>query len=214
MGTSTVHRSPLTGRWRIVNSIYDDAVIDRSRLLSEVFNAATAYVEGLSDAAVMARVETLLRVSAAPRVASDDPIEVATEVVRQAQEAGRAQGVVSFYGDLADRALFATFARGAEDPSLLATQTAALSTFTRELLGFAVDHLVSRDLGAHIGGGSLRTAASAIGLRGDLIRAAQEIADTRSLSSQTRAAAESPRDAWPKVMASAWRAGAALSEFE
>ena len=214
LGTSTVHRSPSTGRWRYVDSMYADERVNRSRLLSEVLNAATGYVDGLTDAAVLARVETLLRVGATRWADSDDPIGVASDVVREAQAAGRAAGLVSFYGDLADRALFATIARSASNVALTANPATTLSTFTRELIGFAVDHLVSRDLTAHLGGSSLPNAGAMVGLRRALVEAAQSLVDSPSLAQQTRAAAASPRDSWRALVSSALKAGRDLPETE
>lgn len=214
MGTSTVHRSPSTGRWRYVDSMYGDIAVDRGRLLSEILNAATGYIEGLTDAAVQARLQTLLSVSGARLLESDDPIGVASEIVREAQAAGRAEGVVSFYGDLADRALFATIARGAADLPLIASRAGAVSVFTRELIGFAIDHLVSRDLTAHLGAASLPDAASAISLRRDIVTAAQRLIETRSVVEQTSAAAISPRDSWNGVISSVWEAGRDLPSSE
>lgn len=214
MGTSTVHRSPSTGRWRYVDSMYGDIAVDRPRLLSEILNAATSYTDGLADAAVQARLQTLLGISQERLIESDDPIGVASDIVREAQAAGRATGLVSFYGDLADRALFATIARSAADLALIATPAAALSAFTRELLGFAVDHLASRDLTAHLGGDSLPDAGAAIGLRRDLVVAAQRLADAPSVIAAAQAAAVSPRDLWHVLISSAWRAGRDLPGSE
>jgi hypothetical protein len=194
--------------------MYGDTAVNRPRLLSEILNAATGYVEGLADAAVQARLQTLLGVSRSRLADSDDPIGVASDIVREAQAAGRAEGLVSFYGDLADRALFATIARSAGDLALIASPAGAISAFTRELLGFAIDHLVSRDLTAHLGAGSLIDAGSTIGLRRDLVTAAQGLTDAPSVVEQTLAAVASPRDSWHAVISSAWKAGRDLPGSE
>ncbi len=194
--------------------MYGDVGVDRTRLLSEVLNAATGYVEGLTDAAVRARLETLLTVNHRRLTDTDDPIGVASDIVRDAQAAGRARGLVSFYGDLADRALFATIARSAADVALLATPSAAVAAFAKELIGFAVDHLVSRDLTSHLGAASLPNAAATLGLRRDLVVAAQSLVDAPPIAERATAAAESPRDSWHALVSSVWKAGRDLPGTE
>lgn len=214
MGTSTVHRSPNTGRWRYVASMYRDAELDSARLLSEILNAATGYVDGLADSAVRARLETLVGIRPNRVSGAEDPVGLAAEIVAEAQAFGRARGLVSFYGDLADRALFATITRAGSQPDLIAEPAAAVRTFTGELLGFAVDHLVSRDLSAHLGEGTLPNVATTTRLRGRLVASARALADETLIGERASAAAESPGRRWRGVVKSAWLAGQELPRTE
>lgn len=82
--------------------MYRDSDVDQPRLLSEVLNAGSIYVEGLSDAAVLVRLQSLLEADRTQVLRIDDPVRAAADLVGEAQALGRAQGNVSFYGDLAD----------------------------------------------------------------------------------------------------------------
>jgi hypothetical protein len=214
MGTSTVHRSPPTARWRYVDAMYRDAHVDQRRLLSEVLNAGSIYVEGLSDAAVLVRLQSLLEADRSGVIGRDDPVQAATELVGEAQGIGRAQGYVSFYGDLADRALFATMVRGATEAALVVDSAAAVRSFARELIGFAVDHLVSRDVTAHLGEVSLPTASSLLALRGEVVESARALVDAAALTEHAAATVAMRPDAWRSLVAAAWEAGSDLGERE
>src|SRR5688572_15283427 len=110
MGTSTVHRSPSTSRWRIVNNLNDRPAPSPELLLAEIFNAAEHYSSGLADPAVLERVEVLLSTVDIGhwRPDIDEALAAARQAVAAAQQAAFSAGRTSFYGDLADRALHAT----------------------------------------------------------------------------------------------------------
>jgi hypothetical protein len=211
MGTSTVHRSPQSARWRMVNNSYDNPAIQADRLLAEVFNAAAEqYATGLADAAVLARLDSLL--GAIGDTTRDRGLDAAAEASRDAVRAARAQaeqaGSVSFYGDLADRALHVTITRAAQHPEQVSTIGATLRNFLGNLVAGAIDHVVSRDLSAHLGGRRLASAGDAIALRRELTARARSIADDDRLAPALSAAAAAPREEWGRVMARAWEIGA------
>lgn len=194
--------------------MYGDVDVDRTRLLSEVLNAADGYVDGLSDRAVRARLETLLAADPGRIATADDLIAVASDLVRVAQQAGRERGLVSFYGDLADRALFSAVARSATEEGVVATPSAAVATFARELLGFAVDHLVSRDLTAHLGEGSIPSATAMLSLRSDLVSEARRLVDIPQVRDRAAAVAETQGASWRGLVSAAWSAGRELRGVE
>jgi hypothetical protein len=135
MGTSTVHRSPGTPRWRIVNNIYDNPQVPADRLLAEVFNAAERYPSGLADAAVLERVETLLHAAQVSdwRGGMEAARAIARDAIRTGQASALRAGHVSFFGDLADRAVHVTLAGASRDPNSVTTPRAALGTFLKNL---------------------------------------------------------------------------------
>lgn len=212
MGTSTVQRSPGTPRWRIVNNLYNDPTVPPERLLAEVFNAAEQYSAGLADAAVLERVETLLRVAESGnwREGTEAALTAAREAVRTAQASAFRNGHTSFFGDLADRAVHTTFANAARDPNSLSTPRAALATFLRNLVACAIDHVVSRDLTAHLGGPRIASVTEALTLRRTLAEQAQAVATDVRMAGVLDAAVLSPRDRWENVVRQVWEIGATL----
>ena len=210
MGTSTVHRSPGTPRWRIVNNLYNDPTVPPERLLAEVFNAAEQYPSGLADAAVLERVETLLHVTEVGdwRGGTEAALTVAREAVRTAQARALRSGHTSFFGDLADRAMHTTLANAARDPNSLSTPRAALSTFLRNLTASAIDHVISRDLTAHLGGPRLSSATETLALRRTLAEQARAVATDARLSEALDAVVSAPRDRWADVVRRVWVIGA------
>lgn len=210
MGTSTTHRSPNTPRWRIVSGLYDAPATGVDRLLAEVFNAAEGYPAGLADSATLARVESLLQGAAGGewRGDPDAALGVAREAIRAAQATALGAGHTSFYGDLADRAIHATFLRAARQPEAIDTPNRAIGTFLGNLLGIAIDHVISRDLSAHLGGGRLSTATDSLALRRDLAQRAQSVASDARVSDALAAAAAAPRERWPAAVSLAWGVGA------
>jgi hypothetical protein len=210
MGTSTVYRSPGTSRWRIVNNLYENPDIPADRLLAEVFNAAERYPSGLADAAVMERVETLLHAAQAGnwRSGTEAALTVARNAVRTAQAAAIRAGHASFFGDLADRAVHSTLAGAWRDPLSLTTPRAALGTFLRNLIAIAIDHVVSRDLTAHLGRQRIPTASEALTLRQSLVEQARAVATDPRVSEALDAAASLPREHWGNVVRQAWEIGA------
>jgi hypothetical protein len=213
MGTSTVQRSPGTPRWRIVNNLYNDPNVSPARLLAEVFNAAEHYPTGLADAAVLERVETLLQVAAVGdwRRGTEAALAVAREAIRAAQVRTMQSGSTSFFGDLADRAMHTTLAHAPRDPESLSTPRAALSTFLRNLVACAIDHVVSRDVTAHMSGPRVASVTEALTLRRTLAEQARAIATDARVSAALEAAASSPRDHWPDVVRQVWTIGATPS---
>ena len=210
MGTSTVQRSPGTPRWRIVNNLYNDPTVSPERLLAEVFNAAEQYPSGLADAAVLERVETLLHVTEAGdwRRGTEAALAVAREAVHTAQTRALSGGHTSFFGDLADRAMHTTLANATRDPNSLSTPHAALSTFLRNLIACAIDHVVSRDLTAHLSGPRIASVTEALTLRRTLAEQARAVATDARVSEALDAAASSPRDHWTDVVQQVWTIGA------
>lgn len=214
MGTSTVHRSPTTARWQFVDAMYDDPQVDLPRLLSEVLNAGSVYVEGLGDAAVLVRLQFLLEANRSRVLRGEDPIGEAANLVGEAQALGRAQGHVSFYGDLADRALFAALVRGTTNANLIVDSAAAVTSFARELIGFAVDHLVSRDVTAHLGEVGLPTASSLVSLRAEIVESARGLVDAPSFAELAAATVDARPAAWRSLVAAAWDTGRDLGDRE
>jgi hypothetical protein len=209
MGTSTVHRSPNTSRWRLVNNLYEDRSVGVDRLLAEVFNAAAEYPAGLADLAVLRRVEVVLRTAEEGkwRDGTDLALATAREAVQAARAVALDRGTTSFYGDLADRALHATLVIGAREPASLATSSTTLTAFLRNLVGVAVDHLVSRDLSAHLGKGRVAGAADAIALRRSLVGRARDLAGDDRFASVAESAASTPAQHWGDVVSAVWAFG-------
>jgi hypothetical protein len=210
MGTSTVHRSPNTAAWRIVNNLYDDPSVPPARVLAEVFNAASEhYRRGLADASVLTRVEIILDVSRRVATLLDRPetaLAVARDAVAKARTSALAAGRASFYGDLADRAVHATLAMASRDPQPL-TADATLRNFLGHLVATAVDHVVSRDLTGHVGGNRIRSVSDAMRLRATLTSLARQIAADDRLAASVTAAVRSPKRDWPLVIKRAWDLG-------
>ncbi len=210
MGTSTVHRSPATLRWRIVNNLYNDPSVSVDRLLAEVFNAAESYPSGLADAAVLRRVEAVLDASrtAIRRGETEDALAAARQAVQAAQHASVQAGLASFYGDLADRAIHATLVGASRAPNTMDTPLSALGAFLSNLVASAIDHVVSRDLTAHIGGPRIRTASEGLALRRALVERARQIAASEQFSATVGEAASSPRQHWARLVTEVWKVGA------
>jgi hypothetical protein len=88
------------------------------------------------------------------------------------------------------------------------TSRAALSTFLRNLIAVSIDHVVSRDLTAHLSGQRIANAAEALAFRRTLIEHARAVAGDVRLSAAMDAAASSPRQHWAEIVRQAWEIGA------
>ncbi len=212
MGTSTVHRSPPTPRWRIVNNLYENPDVQPDLLLAEIFNAAEDYPARLADQAILGRVEAVLDTARAGEWQSgnDAALAAARAAVRSAQTRALGAGLASFYGDLADRAVHTSIAGAARDPNTLATPPQVLGTFLSNLVAIAIEHVVSRDITAHVGGRGITNVASALGLKRQLVERARAVASDARLAEALYAAADRPQEVWPALVARVWRLGAAL----
>lgn len=214
MGTSTVHRSPRTTRWLLVNALYEDPTISNSRVLAEVFNAADQYPEGLAGLAVLERVEALLRATEQGdwRGGTEAALAAARAAVADARASALREGEASFYGDLADRAVHSTLVAGVRSPATLATAPAALTAFLGQLVSTAVDHLVARDLSQHLGRGRVTGAAEATALRRALVQQAHGLVQDERFAPAVEAAAAAPRQAWAEAVTAVWRGGTRISD--
>jgi hypothetical protein len=214
MGTSTVQRSPRTdARWRLVNNLYENSAISPERLLAEVFNAAAEdYSGGLSDSAVQTRLRVLLLTvdAGAWREDVDAALDAARNAVNTAQRDALNANQASFFGDLADRALHATLAGGVMRPHTLATTQATLSSFISNLVGVAIDHVVSRDITAHLGRNNVSTATQTLALRRKLVQHARQIADDQRVVSELAAAADEPLAKWQALITYVWDVGSTI----
>lgn len=213
MGTSTVHRSPRTTRWLLVNSLYGNVDVPVERVLSEVFNAAeNEYSSGLADASVLARVEALLQFvrQSQDSIGRDEASGIARIVVQRARLASLEAGAASVFGDMADRAVHTTLLGILNSDSGVRSSSGVLQTFLGNLVATAVDHLVSRDISAHLGSPRLPTATAANALRRDLTTSARSVADQESLRAAIRIASVEPRAGWARTISEAWSEGRSI----
>ena len=141
---------------------------------------------------------------------ADTALAAARGAVRAAQGQAFRANQVSFYGDLADRALHATLAGAAARPETLATTPAAVGSFLGNLVAVAIDHVVARDLTAHLGRGSLAGAARTVALRRELVQRARQVATDQRVASALAAAAHDPRGSWAALLARVWEVGATI----
>lgn len=163
MGTSTVHRSPATTRWRIVNRLYGQPDVDHRRLLAEIFNASREFVTLLGQPQVadrMSAAEAALRVGGG--------LEQARAALASAQ---RSSAYTSFHVDLADRALHRTVAAGHGPASGSETR----SRFVEALVRATLDYLVARDITRWVGTTGVRTTVDAASRRDRLLSEASEL---------------------------------------
>jgi hypothetical protein len=212
MGTSAVHRSPGTARWRIVNNLYDAPDTPTERLLAEIFNAAEQYSEGLGSPAVVERVSAFLHAVDASewRADSEAALTAAREAVANAQQAAVHAGLSSFYGDLADRAMHTALVSAGGQPDVLETTAGSLGVFLSNLVGISIDHLVSRDVGAHLGSPRLPSAADALRLRRSLSAQARALAHAPELEPILRETAVRPQENWSRLVGRLWQLGTAV----
>lgn len=207
MGTSSVQHSPDTTRWQLVNRLYAQGEFDDRRLLSAVLMAARErYVVGLTEPAVLTRVRALLDVARAPSDVAE-ALTVAAQAIRDARAATVATGRASFYGDIADRALHTTLVEAAAGHAGSETdRRSLLQSFTGHLVGFAVDHVVSRDLSSYLGGPGLRTVGEFAELRRTLTTAARDLSDVPA-AREAIGRASRDSDAWSAAVRAVWDAG-------
>lgn len=217
MGTSTVHRSPLhAAHWRVVNNLYRNPTVDRERLVAEIFRAAAKpYVTGLAGREVTERLRLLLSTwsSKAKARTSTEALNLARELIGRAREVDSREGVASFYSDLANRALHSTIvttfptAAGAKSPKHL------VQAFLGNLVATCVDHVVSRDLSAHLGSKTLRNTVAVLELTRDLKAAARHVVASESVAPVIAATAAAPEQNWADLVSAAWAAGAGTQRF-
>ena len=167
MGTSTSNArlGHLAGALSITSTMIQPSRLDVS--LQKSFMPLSKIPSGLADAAVLERVETLLQVAEVSdwRSGTEAALAIAREAIRTAQARTLHSGSTSFFGDLADRAMHTTLANAPRDPDSLSTPRAALSTFLRNLIACAIDHVVSRDLTAHLSGPRVASVTETLTLR-------------------------------------------------
>jgi len=210
MGTSTVHRSPHTPRWRVVNNLYDNAAVKSPRLLAELLNAAAdPYRAGLADVDVSRRLSVLLELAASGPVkpTQEAVMTLAREFSARTQQSSDVTG--TFFGALANRAAHATFLSTRKDPRILSSREATVQDFLSNLFSVCVDHLFSRDASAHLGSERLPKASSVLKLRNELLSNATAISSSAELTRAITAAAESPAKNWARLISDAWALGAA-----
>ncbi len=138
-----------------------------------------SYQPGLADLSVVTRVESFLR-RAQGCPDQERSLDLAAHVITDSRSAALSTGPTSFFGNLADRAIQATFASLYREPRALSSRRSALNALVGHLLYVVVDHLVSRDLSAHTR--TISTVQSALKLRNLLIDRTRHIADDPSLS--------------------------------
>jgi len=208
MGTSTVHRSPSQSpHWRVVNNLYRNPTVQRERLLAEIFKAAEhPYVTGLRGPEVYERLQLLLRsASERPKLTTRAAaLEFARELIGKARNLEAHSGFASFYSDIANRALHSTVITSQPGSSA----RGLVQTFLANVVGTCIDHVVSRDLSAHLGTRPLPDTKSALALARDLRTAASQVARSESLSRAIQAAAKAPAQRWGDLISDAWSVGA------
>lgn len=215
MGTSTVHRSPLhAAHWRVVNNLYRNPTVDRKRLVAEIFRAAaTPYVTGLAGREVSERLRLLLTVSATrPTLrTSAETLIFARELIGKARDVDGREGVASFYSDLANRALHSTVvtsfpAAGRQSAKQL------VQAFLGNLVATCVEHVVSRDLSAHLGSRTLPNTTAVLELTRELKAAARYVAASESIAPAIAETATAPEQHWPDLVATAWSVGSGTQQ--
>lgn len=212
MGTSTVHRSPGSPHWRVVNNLYGNPNVEPSRLLAEVFRAsAEPYSEGLSGPETLHCVDLILRTFATSgsRISEPAALQISRSLLSESRLTATREGWSHFYGDMAHRAMHATVLSAA---SLSASERGPenlVRHFLGNLLATCVDHVVSRDLSAHLGERTLRTSSDALKLSAELKTAARNLVEHSGLTSAVTEAARRPSSRWAQLVTSAWKVGAA-----
>jgi hypothetical protein len=209
MGTSTVHRSPPSPHWRVVNNLYDNPQVPRARLLAELFRAAASpYVGGLSGAETSRALHRALdslrqRSGHGPT----DALDLARTLITANRIATSNEGGSPFFGDLANRALHATVLALAGESSVSARLV--VQTFLGQVVGTCIGHVVSRDVSAHIGKRGIPTAGAALKLSAELKAAAVLLAANPRLREVIDATAEAPDAKWPVLVSRIWQVGVA-----
>lgn len=212
MGTSTVHRSPATPHWRVVNNLYRNPKVAAERLLAEVFRASEEpYVAGLRGPESSHSLTLLLDALSQHRakITAARALEMSRDLVAQSRGVAVQEGWSSFYGDLATRALHATILSSAPESASSRSPASIVRTFLGHLVATCIDHVVSRDLSAHFGGEVIHNANTALKLSTRMKTAARNIASSPELSTAIEQAASKPEARWPELVATAWRIGAA-----
>lgn len=209
MGTSRVDRSPATPAWGLVTAFYSRPIESPRRVLVDLLNAGSQYESGLGDPSVVARLEAALSSAQdIPGRRSADATSTARAALSDALDRALARGAMTFYGDLADRALHTTvldYAGGA----VRVTGARVVQRFLSELLGAATDHLVSRDLTAVLGVDAARRVDDLERVRRELVESARELGRDPDLASDIAAAAQSPAQRWGPLVSRAWAKGRA-----
>jgi hypothetical protein len=216
MGTSTVHRSPLdAAHWRVVNNLYRDPSVERGRLVAEIFRAASKpYVDGLSGREVSERLRLLLSTWSATKETRSpaDALSFARELIGKARDLEVREDLASFYSDLANRALHATVLAAFPTVKGRGSSRQLVQSFLANIVGTCIDHVVSRDLSAHLGTKNLPNTKAVLELTRELKAVAQHVAANQSLSKAIEATATSPEQRWADLISSAWSVGAATLE--
>jgi hypothetical protein len=212
MGTSTVHRSPASPHWRLVNNLYRNPSVAPERLLAEVFRASEEpYVAGLSGPESSHGVTLLLGALGQQRatVTVSSALAMSRDLLARSRGTALHEGWSLFYGDLANRALHATILSAAPESASFRAPANIVRTFLGYLVATCIDHVVSRDLSAHYGEVVIHDASTALKLSATMKRVARNIASSPELSTAIEQAARDPQARWPEVVATAWRIGAA-----
>lgn len=211
MGTSTVHRSPGTPHWRVVNNLYRNPAVAPDRLLAEVFRAAEEpYVAGLRGPESSHSLTLLLDVLSRRRggMTVANALAMSRELVAQNRGAAVERGWSSFYGDLANRALHATILSAGPESASFRSPANIVRTFLGHLVATCIDHVVSRDLSAHLGEAVIQNASTALKFSATVKTAARNVASSPELSAAIEQTASTPEARWPELVATAWRIGA------
>jgi hypothetical protein len=211
MGTSTVHRSPLTPHWRVVNNLYRDPRVSRQRLLSEIFKAAAdPYVAALGGPEASNGLRILLQAfSKEPRVRSrTDALALSRDLIAQSRDATLAKGWSPFYGDIANRALHATVLSATAESKATRTQGDITRAFLGHLVATCIDHVVSRDLSGHLGEPLISNATAALKLTAELKTAAREVTKSAEVAPALERAAKEPT-AWQGAVNAVWKVATA-----
>jgi hypothetical protein len=205
LGTSRVDRSPASPAWGLVTAFYARPMEDPERVLVDLLNAGSHYESGLGDPSVLARLEAALS-SARSAYVDTSAAEAARDAMSDALERALARGAMTFYGDLADRALHTTVLDFViRHPQ--ASPTGVVQRFLSELLGAATDHLVSRDLTAVLGVEATRQVDDLERVRRRLVESARELGRDPSLASDIAAVAQAPAQRWGPLVSRAWARG-------
>jgi hypothetical protein len=198
----------------VINQLYEDPNVTTERLLAEVLNAAEDYPSGLASDAVITRIEALLGVAESWLESSTrvDPRTVARATVDAARRSAIDAGETSIFGDLADKAVHYTLLSTLGDSGTSVSSAGALQAFVGNLVAAAVDHLVSRDLSAHMGRGRITGATAANDLRREVVSQARSLAEEQRFSAIIARASETPRNDWQTAIRSVWEYGEAVPQ--
>lgn len=217
MGTSTVHRSPSTPHWRIVNNLYRDPNVTRERLLSEIFKAAAEpYAAALGGPEASNTLRIVLRALAEVPHVRDRAAALALsrDLIAQSRGATLEQGWSPFYGDIANRALHATVLSAAVTPVATKTQPEIVRTFLGHLVATCIDHVVSRDLSGHLREPLISNATAALKLTAELKNAAREVTRSPDLAPAFEQAAREPTKSLKGAVSAVWRVATTLPRPE